>query len=410
MKLNFKKSPEAEERAKAAKIAAELEAIADAKAAAEAKLRKPAGKSNATPGAKPAPKSEPKSSPAPVATEELEERIGYLIQCSPGLAKVLQKELNFAGATTRDQKMFVKLQRNHDLLFLNHVKSEEGLPKLRTAESVLRCPAYGRFKISQRQLSLMAEELKLHGPRRLVVTVAGKNFQRQDLARFLKKAMSERGYEFDDEIEEEVWMFCIDESWYFGLPLFKARAGSYRDERSEEREGSLPPTIAAAIAFAGMPKDDDVVLDPTCGSGTLLAEFHAYSPEAQLIGCDIDAHAVDVAKANLRSMANAKIMNVDSTTLSTVMPELKVSLVLSNLPFGVQFGDKAANPVLYRDILKECVKLADPERQWRGVFLTSDTESFEKALREVPELSQPEIMFKVKIRGELATCYRVKLR
>ena len=92
------------------------------------------------------------------------------------------------------------------------------------------------------------------------------------------------------------------------------------------------------------------------------------------------------------------------------MPELKASLVLANLPFGVQFGDKASNPVLYRDLLLECVKLADPERPWRGVFLTSDTESFEKALREVPALSQPEIMFKVKIRGELATCYRVKLR
>ena len=342
---------------------------------------------------------------------------GYLIQCAPGLAKTTQKELNFVGATTRDQKLFTKLQRNHDLLFLNHVKSDEGLPRLRTAEMVLRCPAFGRFKISQRQLGLMAEELKAAGPRRLVVSVAGKNFQRQDLARFLNKAMSERGYEFDDEIEDEVWMFCIDESWYFGLPLFKNRA-----ERSEERAGSLPPTIAAAMAFAAMPKQDDIVLDPTCGSGTLLTELRSFAPNARLIGCDIDANAIRIAQKNLNSIKPAgdtqaaQLFNLNSTELPTELQKTdaqdcigKVSLVVSNLPFGVQFGDRASNPALYKAIIESCAAVADRNRNWRGLFLTSDTDSFDAALQSTSAVSQPEIMFKVKIRGELATCYRLRL-
>ncbi len=360
----------------------------------------------------------PKSAPKPkIELEEANERIGYLLQSPPGLANVLKKELNFVGATARDQKLFVKLQRNHDLLFLNHVKSDERLDQLRTAEMVLRCPAYGRFKISQRQLSLMADELKIVGPRRLVVTASGKQFQRQDLSRFLTKAMSERGYEFDENTEDEVWMFTIDESWYFGLPLFKARNMPHRNERASEREGSLPPPIAAAIAFASVPKDDDVVLDPTCGSGTLLAEFHSFAPGAQLIGCDIDANAVTVAKKNLGSVTGVKIFKADSRDLSHHRAELKTdsaseikfSLVIANLPFGVQFGDRASNPNLYRDILKECARIANPDG-WRGLFLTSDTEAFDKAVREVPVLAQSETMFKAKVRGELATCYRVKLR
>ncbi|RYZ75228.1 MAG: hypothetical protein EOP05_08350, partial [Proteobacteria bacterium] len=124
MKLGFKPKAKSEEKPKAAKP----------------EVTKAPAKQKAPPSPKaaaPAPASTPATSQAP--KEELEDRIGFLIQCSPGLAKVLQKELNFAGATARDQKMFVKLQRNHDLLFLNHVKSEQGLPKLRTAESVLRC-------------------------------------------------------------------------------------------------------------------------------------------------------------------------------------------------------------------------------------------------------------------------------
>lgn len=348
----------------------------------------------------------------PIVSTEANDRIGFLLQCPPGLAKVLQKELNFVGATTRDQKMFVKLQRNHDLLFLNHVKTDDRLSELRTAESVLRCPAYGRFKISQRQLALMADELKAVGARRLVVTVAGKHFQRQDLARFLAKSMSERGYDFDEETEDEVWMFCIDESWYFGLPLFKARHMAHRNERAAEREGSLPPPLAAAIAFASVPRNDDVVLDPTCGSGTLLAEFRSYAPDAKLIGRDIDAHAIDVARQNLNESSSilppVDLAKGDSRQLADVQPG--VSLVIANLPFGVQFGDKATNPVLYRDILRECLRLRDPEAAWRGIFLTSDTDAFAAAAREVTELAHPEILFKAKIRGELATCFRVKLK
>ncbi len=356
------------------------------------------------------PARETDESPASVAP-------GYLLQCAPGLAKVLQKELNFVGATSRDQKLFVKLQRNHDLIFANKVKSDLRLDEIRTAEMVLRCPAYGRFKISQRQLALMAETLTHLGPRRLVVSVAGQVFQRQDLARFLTKSLAERGYSFDDDVEDEVWMFCIDESWYFGLPVFKSRA--LRDERASEREGALPPTIAAAMAFASVPRAHDVVFDPCCGSGTLLAEFHRYAREAKLTGVDIDPHAVKIARKNMEILVgetsdtegliagphNETRLTVGDSRTQTA-PE-GLTLTLANLPFGVQFGDRASNPALYRDLIAASLNSATPE--WRGMFLTSDTESFAQSVRDLA-VTPPEVMFKVKIRGELATCYRIKGR
>jgi len=343
---------------------------------------------------------------APRDEPTAETREGYLLQCAPGLSKVLQKELNFVGATTRDQKLFVKLQRNHDLIFVNRVKSDLRLDEIRTAEMVLKCPAYGRFKISQRQLSLIAETLTLLGPRRLVVSVAGKVFQRQDLARFLSKSMAERGYDFDDEIEDEVWMFCIDESWYFGIPLFKSRA--LREDRAAEREGSLPPTIAAAMAFTSVPRANDVVLDPCCGSGTLLAEFHSYAREATLKGRDIDARAVKIARKNLALITGAPesaIDIVEADSRKSPAGAEQISLTLANLPFGVQYGDRATNPALYRDLIQASLAQATPD--WRGLFLTSDTESFAQAVRDLP-VTAPEVMFKVKIRGELATCFRLK--
>jgi predicted RNA methylase len=332
---------------------------------------------------------------------------GWLLQCPPGLAPVLKKELVFAGCIKRDQTLFVQKQRNHDLVFANHLKSNEGMDRLRIAEIVLRCPVYGRFKLSKRQLGVMASELKQLGPRRLVVTVAGRVFERHDLARWVTKELSTLGYDFDPDIEDEVWMFCIDESWYFGIPLKKGREAEGRNERVAERRGSLPPPIAAAMAFAGMPKPEDVVFDPVCGSGTLLAECYSYSPNSIYIGADKDPEAVAIARANLNGLQNVELQNLDSR--KTAWSRTDISLVLANLPFGMQFGEKQSNPQLYRDLLQEQLRLRDTTKTWRAIILTSDIESLQAALNELPMLTS-ESLFKVKIRGELAFASRLKIR
>jgi hypothetical protein len=118
----------------------------------------PKGKAAKAPTAKslPKPRAEaaakrttaPKAQPVPT---EVNERIGYLLQCPPGLAPVLTKELNFVGATTRDQKLFVKLQRNHDLLFVNHVKSDDRLAELRTDDLKFRNVSSGSWRMNCRR-------------------------------------------------------------------------------------------------------------------------------------------------------------------------------------------------------------------------------------------------------------------
>jgi hypothetical protein len=334
----------------------------------------------------------------------------WLFQAPPGLADVLKKEMVFVGALERKQDLLIKRQRNHDLLFANRLKSDEGLSRLRVAEAVFRCPVFGRYKISKRQLQTIAEALKPLGPKRLVVQVAGRQFDRRDLSRWLEKELGELDYQFtDNEEASEVWMFCIDEAYYFGIPLMKARQTVGRDDRTEEREGSLPPPIAAALAFAGMPKNDDVILDPVCGSGTLLAEALFYATEAERIGIDIDPKAVAIARANLgagSTTAKVTLLNKDATRSG--LDRKDISLVLANLPFGLQFGDRKDNPRLYRGILDEMLRLARPDR-FRAVLLTSDIESLRAALKDLKGYDTQDL-FRVKIRGELATALLLKRR
>lgn len=329
----------------------------------------------------------------------------WLFQCPPGLANVLKKEMIYNGLIERKHQLFFNRQRNHDLVFVNRVKNDENVSRLRIAETVLRCPIFGRYKVSKNQLQRMADELRAEGPRRLVVSVAGRHFKRQDFARYLAREMSQRGYDFDPEVEDEVWMFCIDESYYFGIPIAKSKQARGRDLRIAERHGSLPPPVAAAMAFAAMPKNDDTVCDPTCGSGTLLAEIHAYAPEARLIGIDIDAEAILTAKENLKKIEPLRLIQGDSR--KSGLNEHDVSLFVSNLPFGVQFGERSKNASLYTDILKEMIRIRS-SKNWRGILLTSDTGSLTQAIEAFPEMKS-EAIFKVKIRGELASAVRVTI-
>jgi hypothetical protein len=323
----------------------------------------------------------------------------FLLQSPPGLAAVLKKELVYAGVIDRKQDLFIKRQRNHDLIFVNRVKSPDGLKDLRIAEAVYRAPIFGRFKISKRQLDVLASELKPLGRRRLVTLIAGRHFDRRDLGRWLEKEIASRGYEFDSETEDEVWMFAIDEAFYFGIPIQKARDVAGRASRRQEREASLPPSIAAALVFAASPRADDLILDPVCGSGTLLAEAQGYAPEARRIGFDIDPGAIKVAKANLGQGTTLEV--ADSRTRSVD----GVTLLMANLPFGIRYGDRATNADLYREILATTLTKADRSR-FRAVLLSSDIESLRSALAAFKDLESRDL-FRVKIRGELASAVLV---
>ena len=346
--------------------------------------------------------------------------MSYLIQCAPGLAQIMRHELVHYGLVERKQNLFIKRQRNHDLILLNKVKNADGFFQLRIAEAVYRAPVFGRFKISQRQLEVMAGELRELGPRRLVVQVAGRHFDRRDLERWLTKELTARGSALDANVESEVWMMTIDELFYFAIPLAKARDASLRNQRAQEREGSLPPTIAAALAFAGHPRPDDIIFDPVCGSGTLLAEARAYLNEdfrGHLVGQDIDRDAISIASENLKPVCAAESLKLEKLDSRKHAPT-GCSLLIANLPFGKKFGEREANADLYKQVIFMSLQTADSSR-YRAVLLSSDVEALRSAITAVncelaatarPARLEWRDLFSVKIRGEKALAGLAQLR
>ena len=322
----------------------------------------------------------------------------WVIRCAPGLARTVHAELRYADVLRHSDRVDFLWQRNHDLLFLPAPAREPAAAELRTAEEVDRCIIYGRYKISHHQLDRLAGHLRATSARwRVVATAEGDHFNRHDLRRFLARELEQRGLRIDERAPHTVFAFCVDAAYYIAVPEANAETMPGRAERVAEREASLPPSVAAAMAFLGKPGADDVVLDPVCGSGTLLAEAAAYAPAAALIGRDIDGGAVAAAHDNLHAHG-ADLAEGDARELD--LEEPRVSLVLANLPFGKQFGDVDDNPDLYRALLTQMLRVAAPHG-WRAVLLAADPDLVAEAAAELPLRIVKRVP--IRVRGEQAT-------
>ncbi len=155
------------------------------------------------------------------------------------------------------------------------------------------------------------------------------------------------------------------------------------------------------MAFVAQPSDLDHIVDPVCGTGTLISEAVSLAPSATVIGIDRNPDAIEAARHNLRGIKSVSLEIRDSR--HTSLSNDSVTLVIANLPFGKQFGDRHTNPALYFDLITEWLRTAAPDR-WRAVVLSSDVGAFRAASSRFSRLRIKEI-FRVRIRGELATVF-----
>lgn len=314
------------------------------------------------------------------------------------------------SSKTRSGGLLFLRQRNHDLIFIPRTRAAPDWASLRIAEEVHCCPVFGRYKISHSQIERLAALLRAAPePPRLIVTADGAHFARQEMRNWLSRELQRAGVAIagsdarSHNASNTVYVFCIEQAYYVCLPRFSAPHAPLRDKRRAERPGSLPPTIAAAMAFLGKPRPDDVILDPVCGSGTLLAEAHVYARDATLLGMDTDPAALDAARQNL-SHTGARLL--PGSGADTALSPQSVSLFLANLPFGKQYGDRATNPQLYGRLLAEMVRLGKTNH-WRAVLLSADGDALDKALSGHSRLTVAT-RTAVSVRGEKAMIVLVR--
>jgi predicted RNA methylase len=324
----------------------------------------------------------------------------WLYQTEPGLGPLLAQELKFIGAVAR-KAQFAKLHlRNHDLLVLPDAAVQKHDAKPRLATNVYAAPVFGRENVGAKQLDLLVRAIRNERPDGIASEVAGEVFSRNDFMPWLLRELAVRGVRFMPLTHRPVLFAAVDDKFYFGFPRFNHHDAIGR-ARGAEREGSLPAVVAAAMVFAAKLQTDEVIFDPTMGTGTILVEAAQMARGAALIGSDLDNAAVALAKKNLKA-AHPRLLQGDSTRAD--LGKTQLTLTIANLPFGKQHKSSGGNRAFYESALRHSLLHAAPN--WRAVLLTSDAESLQGAVAATEGLSCTAVA-DIKVRGQAATIWTI---
>ena len=126
---------------------------------------------------------------------------------------------------------------------------------------------------------------------------------------------------------------------------------SYRTEFLPASINPITANIIVNIAKRFNPKAVKV-LDPCCGTATMLAERYFTNPNIICIGSDINPTAIKKARINLaNAKINAKLSVCDIANSTQTCDE-----IICNLPYGLRVGSHTENAKVYSNLIKICKK------------------------------------------------------
>eukprot|EP00434_Breviolum_minutum_P044126 symbB.v1.2.039372.t1/scaffold6512.1/size17487/1 len=119
---------------------------------------------------------------------------------------------------------------------------------------------------------------------------------------------------------------------------------------------------AWAVAKSLKLEKGDVVLDPMCGKGTLLAEAAIWWPEAHYIGCDTSTEQLEACRENHRHLRVELEMHVADVAKDhgLPLPDSSVDKLMTVPPWDKQFEAHGGLDSLYRAMLKEFERVLRP--------------------------------------------------
>jgi 23S rRNA G2445 N2-methylase RlmL len=166
------------------------------------------------------------------------------------------------------------------------------------------------------------------------------------------------------------------------VPTFEA------DERFAYRVAdvgaSINPVVGACLARLVRRGDGGVVVDPTCGSGTLLIERARLDAGSTLAGIDISPTAIRAAAGNVIAAGLAARIAVRQGDggEAAAWPD-RCDEVLANLPFGMRTEDRNLDG-LYRRIVGNIARTLVPGG--RALLYTAHAKTLIALLRRTTKL------------------------
>jgi tRNA (guanine6-N2)-methyltransferase len=159
---------------------------------------------------------------------------------------------------------------------------------------------------------------------------------------------------------------------------------SRRQLEGYQPRAALKANVAyALLRLVHLDAPPEVLLDPFCGSGTILLEAADLWPEGQGYGNDWDAEAVAGARENVERAGLADRITIregDVWHLAETFEDVTADLVVTNPPFGVRMASSMDFLPFYRRVLGQ---LSDVLRSGGTVVMLVLREGpFNTAIRE----------------------------
>ena len=114
---------------------------------------------------------------------------------------------------------------------------------------------------------------------------------------------------------------------------FKER-GNWATHKGDYR-GNCPPQVPRNLILK-YTKENDIVLDPFCGSGTTMIECKLLNRKG--IGIDVNEHTLKLAKSrlnfNYKTVYEPKLIKANSIELQNIIPEDKIDFIFAHPPYA----------------------------------------------------------------------------
>ncbi len=218
------------------------------------------------------------------------------------------------------------------------------------------------------------------------------NFTSIDISRAVGDAITEYAYEkwglkpsFSlDNPDITIYAELTEDRFLLGVDITGIRSLRDRGYKIYVHPSSLNPIIAYSMARIAGVKTGQRILDPMCGSGTILIECGLEWRGLELYGADIDPRHLEGAKLNAEKAGlkdKIKFILCDATELHECFPTKFFDVILSNLPYGIRIKTSGDISVLYRRFLTSAKRVLKDEGVM--VLLTARKGTLKRAVKSL---------------------------
>lgn len=314
------------------------------------------------------------------------------LQCRRGVEELLAEELAEAGLVGQQEAGRVRLDWQGTLRELLHFRcfDQPAFPLRHAVRYPLEQPEAVAAAFADPALLELIDVLSTADGQRVryrvtIETPPDTPLRRRGWIEQFGAAFAHHAPQLENSPSRYSWEFLVSaraERWYLA-----ARPTAYDDPRFAYRVADIPaalqPALAAAVARLLGPTERPVVLDPFCGTGTLLIEYARLVPQCRLLGLDNSIQALDAARQNIAAAGlteQTELVLGDSRRLQADLAGRTVDLLISNLPYGVRVGSHEQLHELYPVFFAQAARILPPGG--RLVFLAKDDALVQDSLEQ----------------------------